>query len=571
MGNGVCTKCLYFRRVKPASQLLGGVLTTTDAAVSNALSKIVEDEQKQRDAEAEYKRAQAAADNDVWSMQPVMSDYCGFRESEAVYLIAEVKNFGMRCTDFKEGRPERHACADCAHRVEPTGLSEDAAMEQTYAEMARSSVASGVQPSNPDNLLSKYREGVASRKGFEISGIYAAHGVLAAKPKYFAYCGKLSESGDEFHICVTTNPHHTCSLWTKGTAAPQPAAVPSAVAAATPSPAKPAPALPRLDIKPSAVGMSAADPNVVLAPGTPPLTRGMAVDMIGFFEWILDVQYAANTREELEQYLVSKWQQNDANEIANVLQQLQLFAQVKAATPAMRAYWREENQAQIVAALRASNEPIAIALLTYYDLANEPLAAGDPPLTREMADSTLRLLAFIQAASQNGRPMAISAAAAENWRAQLVQHYGEMSNEQRQAIAAMPRMATMVEAAWEQMPEGDRAAYAEQLRQQFGGVLPAAPVWTAPATSAAATTTPPSRPATTFNAPTVSEQPEAGPMELMDQIIAAQKKEEDELMKSNPELAFQKKLQNQQQNAQMMSNMMKIMHDTSMAIIGNIR
>ena len=79
---GICAQCTFFRRVKPASQLLARVIATTDAAVSNALTKIVEDEQKQRDAEAEFKRSQATGDNDKWVTRPVMSDYCGFNLDE---------------------------------------------------------------------------------------------------------------------------------------------------------------------------------------------------------------------------------------------------------------------------------------------------------------------------------------------------------------------------------------------------------------------------------------------------------------------------------------------------------
>ena len=54
-------------------------------------------------------------------------------------------------------------------------------------------------------------------------------------------------------------------------------------------------------------------------------------------------------------------------------------------------------------------------------------------------------------------------------------------------------------------------------------------------------------------------------------ILKDQEKEEKELEKTNPQLAAMKKLQNQQANAQLMSNMMRMSHETSMAIINNIR
>ena len=49
----ICEKCKHFRRVKPPSQLLAVAIGTTDAAISNALTKMGEDEQKQK--EEEYK------------------------------------------------------------------------------------------------------------------------------------------------------------------------------------------------------------------------------------------------------------------------------------------------------------------------------------------------------------------------------------------------------------------------------------------------------------------------------------------------------------------------------------
>jgi len=194
---GICAQCTFFRRVKPASGLLARDIATTDAAVSNALTKIVEDEQKQRDAEAEFKRSQATGDNDIWGTRPVMSDYCGFKESDGLFLIAEVKNFGGRCSDFVAGRPARRACADCRHRVLPRGPREDFAEEKELMGWIGCQVVMGQSSSVQENQLVKYREGVASRKVFELSSVYAAQGVLATKPKYFDYCAALSHD-DEF-------------------------------------------------------------------------------------------------------------------------------------------------------------------------------------------------------------------------------------------------------------------------------------------------------------------------------------------------------------------------------------
>jgi hypothetical protein len=335
---GICAQCTFFRRVKPASQLLARVIATTDAAVSNALTKIVEDEQKQRDAEAEFKRSQATGDNDKWVTRPVVSDYCGFKESDGMFLIAEVKNFGGGCSDFVEGRPARRACADCRHRVLPQGPREDLAVENKWMDLGASTRMLGHSSTVEDNYLVKYREGVASRKGFELLSIYAAQGVLATKPKYFDYCAALSHD-DEFVICALANPYHTCAVWERA---------------------------------PVGFAPKAPDADVVLVPGNPPLTRGLVADVRGFLECILNVDLSVFTAR-IEEHLVNEWQQNDPK-LAGFLE---VVAQVKAADPVTRAHWREEKQAQYVADLRNENDALSASLLAKYDEAKAlPIRGG---------------------------------------------------------------------------------------------------------------------------------------------------------------------------------------------------
>jgi len=212
---GVCAKCHYFRQVRPTSQLLAKTLGTSDGAVATALAKIGQDEEKVQDAEAQYKRAEASTGNMQWAYRPLMSRFCGLRENDAVYLIAEVKNAGSRCAEFefKSAAPERRGCSDCAHRIVPSGPSRDFDREATYTRMAMGSVTLEKGSSAiPDALLNKHRESVGSRKAFEVSAVYASQGRLATKPEYLHYCGLFSTE-DTFVVCILQNPHHTCSSW----------------------------------------------------------------------------------------------------------------------------------------------------------------------------------------------------------------------------------------------------------------------------------------------------------------------------------------------------------------------
>jgi len=207
-----CEKCIFFRRARPRSQLLAAVADTTEAAVSTALGKIVEDEQKQRDSEAGFKRAQATVELQTWPRQPVMSSYCGRREDEGVYLIAEIKNRGGQCGDYQEGRPDRKACADCRYRVTAAGPARDHRREDLITQMHTEATSAQASTANPEGMLKAHREGVPARRAFELSGAYAADGRLAVRPEYLDYCSALSAEG-EYAVCAVVNPHNCCTAW----------------------------------------------------------------------------------------------------------------------------------------------------------------------------------------------------------------------------------------------------------------------------------------------------------------------------------------------------------------------
>jgi hypothetical protein len=239
VGKAVCTRCVHFRKVKPPSQLLAKAVGTADGPVAEALEKVLSDEQRMRETEAADKRSLVGREADSWETRPVMSGYCGFQEAEEIYLLAEVKNRGGGCPDFNPGRPERHACADCAQRVEARGRAIDEGHERAYTQMSVSAIAGHGSTSVPESLLTKYREGVSSRKALELLGAYHAQGEPAMEPMYLDWCRHFS-SEDEYVICALRNPHNTCPAWSPAASGPASASaapgVPAAVTADAPAP-----------------------------------------------------------------------------------------------------------------------------------------------------------------------------------------------------------------------------------------------------------------------------------------------------------------------------------------------
>ena len=276
---GVCRDCIYFRRLRPASQLLAAA--TRDAVadeVANALTKVVEDEQKQRDAEAQVKST-ASAERPYWQGRPVMSDYCGLRDSESVYLIAEIKNADGSCADMRPGEPAP-ALLSGLRSPGPSAGGRDRRLEDEYSRLTSEAASMQASTQTPESLLQGTREASAARKAFEVTGAYAAKGMLATRPAYLDYCAKRSIE-DEFAICVLQNPHRTCRDWEPVDGATQSAA-------------------------PSLL------PDAVLADGPPPLTGAMLDQLAAFLEWILQAPLPVPEREFLQTALIARWRAGDA-------------------------------------------------------------------------------------------------------------------------------------------------------------------------------------------------------------------------------------------------------------------
>jgi hypothetical protein len=521
--NGPCNQCVHFRRVKPISQVFAGALDTNDAPVSDALAKVVEDERKRREVEAQYKTVASSLDRDYWEGRPLMSDFCGLNEQEEQYFIAEIKNAGGRCGDFTPGERPKRRCTECQHRVVPEGRAEDQLVEQAAADMANSNVALGLPTSLPDALLSTHREAVPARIAFEASGAYSANGRLAMTPKYLDSCGHYSTDGDHV-ICLIQNLHDTCPAW-QPVGTTQPATEPSLTAQPTDG------------------------PTAVLHPGPPPLTRAILDDSIALIEYFLDSRVPDELSTQLQQAILDDWTSLDGR--AKWQQSAAFYQEIKAADLDTRIWLRESNQAAYVATLRSSTNAVDQQLVALYDRANPGLAAGPPTLTPEMAEALFAIDDFERAAIGGDDPMQASdmgraprRSGAERQR--LIANYDQMSQETRDVIAGTPWRLAEIRMEWPRMSEQQREAWRTQWAQERGV-----------SRTSAATPSPADRGTGTLD-------------ELVGNILRTQEEKEAQAAAINPVLAAQMKMMNTQANFQMLSNISKGRHEASMAIINNI-
>lgn len=521
---GVCRDCIYFRRLRPASQLLAAA--TEDAVadeVANALTKVVEDEQKQRDAEAQVKST-ASAERPYWQGRPVMSDYCGLRDSESVYLIAEIKNADGSCADMRPGKPPRHSCQDCVHRVPARGWGRDRRLEDEYSRLTSEAASMQASTQTPESLLQGTREASAARKAFEVTGAYAAKGMLATRPAYLDYCAKRSIE-DEFAICVLQNPHRTCRDWEPVDGATQSAA-------------------------PSLL------PDAVLADGPPPLTGAMLDQLAAFLEWILQAPLPVPERELLQTALIARWRAGDAAAIGQAQEWLAAWAQVAALAPVVRDYWRETNQAAFVDALRATGGELETALACLYDTVNRAIAPGEPPLTAEAADASLDLFDFMAAAVRGQDSIDVTPAARQAWRERLVALYPSMAPEEQSFFGHAPLAIAALRANWDGLSEVQQASYRSAWEPTLPGLAKLA--------------------ATALTAESVVTSVPAGrgarsPRSELDRIGRDQEERAREIDAIDPQAAAQQRMFHAQMNAALMSNLARSEHEMIKDIIQGIR
>jgi hypothetical protein len=471
---GVCAQCQHFRRVKPPSQLLATAYSTSHADVSHALSKIVEDENKQRDEESQYKRSQVTGGKSAWAYKPLMSDFCGLNEAGGEYYIAEVRNAGMQCADFAAGRSARRACADCTHRVAATGAGKDRAQEEVYSRMlVQASSVPQASRSTPEGMLKSQRDAAAARKALEVSGVYASKGVLPSEPWYVDYCGALS-TPDEFVICALQNSHHTCAQWNDAGLAP--AAIPQASVTATAA---------------SPLGESLPAPSPAQLAASAPLASPPEVlipRLIAALMWILDVQIAPAFADLLQQSMAPDWGKAGLAETPADVERFVLFyeQQVCLLDQESRDAIREQHQPEFVAALRSNTDRSSILLLLLYDKAHMPLAMGDPPLTREVAHCYFDLISLVQALQVGVEWHPLPDDAKQAYTRVLATQYPALDQSQQAWFATLPRGWTSLRSSWKHAPAEERERLRQQILGSFGSLannLPSTVDTSLPATS----------------------------------------------------------------------------------------
>ncbi|MFI5378458.1 MAG: hypothetical protein ACHRHE_04110 [Tepidisphaerales bacterium] len=203
---------------------------------------------------------------------------------------------------------------------------------------------------------------------------------------------------------------------------------------------------------------------VVLAKGRPPLTQATVDEVADFVEWLMEVPLTDGQRQAVQQHLIDSWNKNDKEEMDGTAEVLKVRTQLSAMTKAQRELARQAVQPELIKNWRQDRHAIARTMLGIYDAAHQPIAAGEPPLTRQSADATIELLYFMASQVAGGEEVQPTAGVKDEWARNLAAGYAAMNADAKKEIGQMPMAWAAVRYAWPEMPAQERA----KLKESWG-------------------------------------------------------------------------------------------------------
>jgi hypothetical protein len=190
------------------------------------------------------------------------------------------------------------------------------------------------------------------------------------------------------------------------------------------------------------------DAHRPIAAGNPPLTESMVSHYSFFIAWLLEIPLTQPLKDRLRTMLLEDWKK--PKEIESDMKELdwQLDMARYEHGDAERVFERSVVQPDMVKKMRADKRnPDAQWLVAAYDKAHPPIAAGNPPLTRQAADAWTELFCFIR--NQSGAPhMDATPAVKDDFAHTLTENWAKYPPEQQKALSEMSQKWALVHFAW---------------------------------------------------------------------------------------------------------------------------
>lgn len=198
--------------------------------------------------------------------------------------------------------------------------------------------------------------------------------------------------------------------------------------------------------------------SLVLVGGTPPLTQATVDQVADFVEWLIEVPFTDQQRQMIAQNMIDSWKKNDREEINSIEDVLKLRGQLSEMPKQQKELARQAAQPELIKQARKETDPTAKMIVQVYDAAHQPIAQGDPPLTRQATDALLESLFFM--ASQvrgGGTDVMPTQRMKEQWAKALAESYGDADEAARKEMAEMPMRWAAMRMTWPGLSDADKA------------------------------------------------------------------------------------------------------------------
>lgn len=200
--------------------------------------------------------------------------------------------------------------------------------------------------------------------------------------------------------------------------------------------------------------------------GSPPLTRFMLDECQDFLEWLLHAPFTAAQRQTVETEVRGYWKNKNQKEIDGMAELLSARAELAKLGEAERDLARQVILDEALKGWRADKENgAAKMMLEIHAAANEPLDAGQPPLTRQSLAAFGEFVMFAagKVAGVDGK---FGDELRDLWVKGVVEDAKDLAKEQRELIASMPTVWAALRVAWPDLDEAARQGMVDAWRRQ---------------------------------------------------------------------------------------------------------
>jgi len=221
-------------------------------------------------------------------------------------------------------------------------------------------------------------------------------------------------------------------------------------------------------------GLAPSGGDRVLVAGNPPLNQQVVDRATSYFAWLLETPLTNEQKVLFERYLVGCWQKHSQEDIKGALDLAEAYEKIKHMPPEQQQLVRQEVLPANLAEMRkgsadATGKEITRELVAIYDASHKPIAAGNPPLTRQMTDAYVEVTYFMLTEATGGPLPPLTAEIRDQWAQAISRSYPTLGDEQRKQIDQMPRLAAALRVWWPTVPEAQKTQYRQTWKQSLLG------------------------------------------------------------------------------------------------------